>query len=146
VGGVDQRGAERVGNYDIGAFEGVLVPTVNNNTGGGGGFAVPPVAVVAAKPQTVVPGFGANSTRLTAVMKKKIRAFVRANPDITSVTCKAFTSEPATLQDSRLARERAKVTCAFIKKLNPEVEVKVLKGGHTFEQGSKARRVRIVME
>jgi predicted outer membrane repeat protein len=103
-------------------------------------------SVVGDKAKTVVPGFAANSTKLTRPMKKAIRAFVKANPDLTTVTCKGFTSAPATARDLRLARDRGKVTCDFIKKLNPDLTVEVLAGSHTDTPGQQIRRVRIVMQ
>jgi predicted outer membrane repeat protein len=99
-----------------------------------------------AKAKTVIPGFAANSTNLTRPMKRAIRTFINANPELTRVTCNGFTSAPATAQDLVLARQRGKVTCDFIKKIKPELEVKVLKGDHTNIPGQQIRRVRLVME
>jgi predicted outer membrane repeat protein len=93
----------------------------------------------------VVPGFAANSTVLSTSMKREIRQFVRANRNLTTVTCKGFTSAPATPQDIALARQRGQVTCDFIKRLNPNLDVRVLQGSHTDEPGQNIRRVRIVM-
>lgn len=103
-------------------------------------------AIAADKAKTVVPGFRANSVKLTRPMKKAIREFVRANPELTTVTCKGFTSAPATPADLRLARQRGKATCDYIQKLNPELTVKVLNGSHTNTPGQQIRRVRIVMQ
>jgi hypothetical protein len=96
--------------------------------------------------EAVVPGFGSNSTKLTKAMKKEIKAFVEANAGLTTVTCKGFTSAPATRQDLRLARERGQVTCDYIKTLNPELTVKVLAGSHTNTLGKQVRRVRLEMQ
>lgn len=96
--------------------------------------------------ETVVPGFASNSTKLTRGMKREIKAFVESNASLTSVTCKGFTSAPATMQDLRLARDRGQATCDYIKKLNPELEVQVLPGSHTNTPGQKIRRVRIEMQ
>jgi hypothetical protein len=95
--------------------------------------------------ETVVPGFASNSTKLTRTMKKEIKAFVESNAGLTSVTCKGFTSAPATREDLRLARERGQATCDYIKKLNPELTVKVLAGAHTNKPGKQVRRVRLEM-
>jgi len=102
--------------------------------------------VSGAKATTVIPGFAANSTNLTRPMKRAIRTFINANPELTRVTCNGFTSAPATAQDLVLARQRGKVACDFIKKIKPELEVKVLKGDHTNIPGQQIRRVRLVME
>lgn len=103
-------------------------------------------AIAGDKAKTVIPGFRANSTKLTRPMKKAIRAFLKANPELTAVTCKGFTSAPATAADLRLARQRGKATCDYIQKLNPELTVRVLKGSHNNTPGQKIRRVRIVMQ
>jgi predicted outer membrane repeat protein len=95
--------------------------------------------------EAVVPGFASNSTKLTRTMKKEIKAFVESNAGLTTVTCKGFTSAPATRQDLRLARERGQATCDYIKKLNPELTVKVLAGAHTNTPGKQVRRVRLEM-
>jgi hypothetical protein len=95
--------------------------------------------------EAVVPGFGSNSTKLTKAMKNEIKDFVEANSGLNTVTCKGFTSAPATRQDLRLAKERGQATCDYIKTLNPQLEVKVLAGAHTNAPGQKVRRVRIEM-
>ena len=95
--------------------------------------------------EAVVPGFASNSTKLTRTMKKEIEAFIESNAGLTTVTCKGFTSAPATRQDLRLARERGQATCDYIKKLNPELTVKVLAGAHTNTPGKQVRRVRLEM-
>jgi hypothetical protein len=101
-----------------------------------------PGSVIAKK---VVPGFAANSVKLTASMRAEVRKFVRANPGATSVTCKGFTSSPATAIDLRLARQRGQAVCDLVKKLNPEITVRVLAGSHNNEPGNQIRRARIVL-
>jgi hypothetical protein len=98
------------------------------------------------KARTVVGGFAANSTRLSMKMKREIRAFLKTNSELSSVTCMGFTSEPATALDTALSKARGQVTCNYIKKLNPDLKVKVVQGRHTELPGSKIRRVRITME
>jgi hypothetical protein len=78
-------------------------------------------------------------------MKNEIKDFVEANSGLNTVTCKGFTSAPATRQDLRLAKQRGQATCDYIKTLNPQLEVKVLPGAHTNAPGQKVRRVRIEM-
>jgi hypothetical protein len=101
--------------------------------------------VVGSSAKQVVPGFALDSAKLTLRMKKAIRKFVLANPELTTVTCRGFTSLPASARDMKLARQRGKAVCDYILKLNPDLTVKVLKGGHTEKTGSENRRVRIVM-
>lgn len=96
--------------------------------------------------ETVVPGFGSNSTKLTKAMKNEIKAFVELNAGLTTVTCKGYTSAPATWQDLRLAKQRGQATCDYIKTLYPELTVKVLAGAHTNTPGQKVRRVRLEMQ
>jgi len=86
-----------------------------------------------------------DSTKLTPKMKRALKKFVRANPQLTSVVCRGFTSRPASSRDQRLATVRGKVACNFIKSLRPDLEVKVLKGKHTDKFGQNIRRARIVM-
>jgi len=95
--------------------------------------------------RTVVPGFAANSTRLTKEMRKEVRAFLRTNPGLNQVVCRGFSSAPATAQDRALARERGKVTCDLIKKLRPEATVTLRSGSHTDKPGLKIRRVLITL-
>jgi hypothetical protein len=95
--------------------------------------------------RTVVPGFAANSTRLTPAMKKGVKAFLTANPDLLKVVCKGFTSAPATALDRMLALNRGKVTCDLIKKLRPEATVTIRSGSHTDQPGLKIRRVQITL-
>jgi len=103
-------------------------------------------AVGATNARTVVGGFAANSTRLTFKMKREIRAFLKANPGSSTVTCLGFTSEPSTLIDKALANTRGQVTCAYIKKINSDLTAKVEQGRHTQQPGSGIRRVRIIIE
>ena len=101
--------------------------------------------VVGSSANAVIPGFALDSTKLTLKMKKAIRKFVIANSELTTVTCRGFTSLPASARDMKLARQRGKAVCDYILKLNPDLTVRVLKGGHTEKTGSENRRVRIVM-
>jgi predicted outer membrane repeat protein len=103
-------------------------------------------AVSGTKARTVVGGFAANSTRLSMKMKREIRAFLKTNSELSSVTCMGFTSEPATALDTALSKARGQVTCNYINKLNPDLKVKVVQGRHTELPGSKIRRVRITMQ
>lgn len=96
--------------------------------------------------RTEVPGFAANSAKLTKKMKQQVREFLRANPKLNSVVCKGFTSAPATPQDRALARERGKVTCDLIKKLRPEVSVTIRSGSHSFKPGLQTRRVQLTLK
>jgi hypothetical protein len=129
--------AAQPGTYDItlsGSSQNLVVPK-----------GLTYAKAIKAGARTVVPGFGANSIKLTNPMKKEIRAFLRANSSLNNVVCKGFTSAPATPQDRMLARERGKVTCAFIKKLRPEANVTLRSGSHTDKPGLQIRRVQITL-
>ena len=97
------------------------------------------------KTKTIVSGFAPNSVKLTRTMKREIREFVRSNPDLTTVVCKGYTSAPATIFDSALARKRGNVVCDYVKKKFPAIKVEVREGQHTNAPGSNVRRVRLIM-
>ena len=105
-----------------------------------------PSVVAGANAQTVVGGFAANSTRLSVKMKREIRAFLKANPGLDTVVCTGFTSLPATVRDAALSKARGQVTCDFVKKITPDITVKVMQGRHTERPGSQIRRVRITLQ
>jgi len=101
--------------------------------------------VVGASAKLVVPGFALDSAKLTPKMKRAIKKFVGNNPTLTTVACKGFTSLPFSARDTSIGTDRGKAVCNFIKKLNPDLSVKVLKGGHNNKAGSETGRVRIAM-
>lgn len=101
--------------------------------------------VVVASPRTVIAGFAPDSAKLTPKMKRTIKKFVRNNPTQTTVTCKGFTSLSVSDRDMRMATKHGMAVCSYTKKLNPDISVKVLKGGHNNKSRSERRRVRIVM-
>ena len=110
----------------------------------GGAITAPtPVPPTATEKKAVVPGFAANSTKLTKKMKQEIRELLEANPTLNNVVCKGFTSAPATAQDRVLARQRGKAACDFIKTIRPDAQVTIRSGSHTNEPGSQIRRVTI---
>jgi predicted outer membrane repeat protein len=144
---VDQRGFQRVGIADAGAFEFGASPDGDGQTENNTYYSpsTAPLTTAQEVARKVVPGFAANSTKLSKPMKKEIRKFLRANPTLTNVVCRGFTSSPATTLDKMLARERGKETCAFIKQLRPEAKVTVRSGSHTDKPGLKIRRVQITL-
>lgn len=149
--GADQQGTTRTADFDAGAQEFGSNGNQAPPSGNGGSYSAPsapstPVATTAQdRARTVVPGFASNSVKLNKPMRKEIRKFLRANPNLNNVVCKGFTSAPATAQDRMLARERGKVTCAFIKKLRPEANVTLRSGSHTDRPGLQIRRVQITL-
>jgi outer membrane protein OmpA-like peptidoglycan-associated protein len=76
-------------------------------------------------------------------MKKEIRQFLKANPNLKNVVCKGYTSSPSTPQDRTLARKRGKATCDYILTLRPDAQVTIRSGSHTNKPGSQIRRVEI---
>lgn len=136
---VDQLGTLRGGSLDAGAHQLRYVPPVvrdRTNTQA-------PVVPVSSPKEALVPGFAANSIKLTNPMKKEIRVFLKANPNLKKVECKGYTSSPATAQDQALARKRGKAACDYIKTLRPDAKVTIRSGSHTNKPGSQIRRVSI---
>jgi hypothetical protein len=132
---VDQLGTSRGSSVDAGAHQ----VSVRRSSGGTAPVVVAPVV----PKETMVPGFAANSTKLTKSMKKEIRQFLKANPNLKNVVCKGYTSSPSTPQDRTLARKRGKATCDYILTLRPDAQVTIRSGSHTNKPGSQIRRVEI---
>ena len=133
----DQLGTNRrSGAIDAGAHQ--IAPRRSSS-------AAAPVVVQTEPKRITVPGFAANSTKLTRPMRAEIRKFLRANPDLNNVVCRGFTSSPATAKDRVLARNRGKVACDYIKTLRPEAKVTIRSGSHTNKPGKQIRRVSITL-
>lgn len=133
---VDQLGEPRTSSVAAGAHQ-----MRKRSTGSSA-----PAVVAQSEPKRItVPGFAANSTKLTRPMRAEIRKFLRANPGLTEVVCRGFTSSPATAKDRVLARNRGKVTCDYIKTLRPEANVTIRSGSHTNKPGKQIRRVSITL-
>jgi predicted outer membrane repeat protein len=151
--GIDQSGSVRSLLWDAGAREfGVvtITPPPPQVTGGGPApspvVVAPPAPVVEfAKVTSFVRGFAPNSAQLTSAMRSRIKRVIAANPGATSVVCKGFTSAPPTAGDAALSRARGKAVCDYIKRLNPDLTVRVLKGAYENTPGQQIRRVRIVL-
>ena len=131
---IDQLGKTRSGAFDAGAHERRTAT---------GGFV--PVAVQTEPKTIMVSGFAANSAKLTRPMRAEIRKFLRANPSLSNVVCRGFTSSPAAAKDRALGRNRGKVACDYIKTLRPEAKVTIRSGSHTNKPGSQIRRVSITL-
>ena len=132
---VDQLGTSRGSSVSAGAHQ----VSVRRSSGGTAAVVATPIT----PKEALVPGFAPNSTKLTKSMKKEIRAFLKANPDLKNVVCKGFTSSPSTPQDRALARKRGKVACDYILTLRPDAQVTIRSGSHTNKPGSQIRRVNI---
>lgn len=150
--GIDQSGSLRTVIWDAGAREFgsvVVTPVTPPPSGGGGAPAVAgpaPVVEVFTPVTSSVRGFAANSARLTPAMKAKIKRVLAANPGATTISCKGFTSAPPTPGDKALSRARGKAVCDYVRKLDPTITVKVLKGAYENTPGQQIRRVRIVLK
>jgi predicted outer membrane repeat protein len=132
---VDQLGTSRTLPFAAGAHQ----ASARRSSGGTAPVAIAPVV----PKEAMVPGFAANSTKLTKPMKKQIRQFLKANPNLKNVVCKGYTSSPSTPQDRTLARKRGKATCDYILTLRPDAQVTIRSGSHTNKPGSQIRRVEI---
>jgi hypothetical protein len=79
-------------------------------------------------------------------MKAQIKKVIAANPGATTISCKGFTSAPPTAGDKALSKARGKAVCDYVRKLDPTLTVKVLKGAYENTPGQQIRRVRIVLK
>lgn len=152
--GIDQSGALRTAVWDAGSreFGSVVVTPVTPPAPPAGGGGPAPAAAPAPVVETFtsvassVRGFAANSARLTTAMKAKIKRVLAANPGATTISCKGFTSAPPTPGDQALSRARGKAVCDYVRKLDPTITVKVLRGAYENTPGQQIRRVRIVLK
>lgn len=94
------------------------------------------------KPKTLlVGGFGATSTVLSASMKAKIKNFVKANSQLTKLTCLGdVTGVTKSSTQSKLAASRSKVACSYAKTLNKSLKISY-SGKQSKTSGKIARTV-----
>jgi hypothetical protein len=91
-----------------------------------------------------IPGFAPGSYDLTSSMRASLSKFVTTHPSYGTVLCTGFTMGPVvTPVDKALALNRARVSCAYIKKLNPGLTVKSTTGVTQTAVGDAVRRVTV---
>lgn len=69
-------------------------------------------------------GFAGDSAKLTKALKKNIKDYLFANPYIVPFSCTGFTAgTPVLKSDHKLAEDRAKAVCDYLKRLRPTAVV-----------------------
>jgi hypothetical protein len=110
-----------------------------------------PYTVVVAKkrgPVTItISGFADGSPVLTATIKAKINAFLKAYADYKNVTCIGYTEGPTVLKtDAALSKARAVNGCAYVKAgLGKNLTLKQLTSGQGTVEAAKFRRITITL-
>lgn len=99
-------------------------------------------------PVTVtISGFADGSPVLTAAIRARINAFLRAHADYKNVFCIGFTEGPTVLPtDAALSRQRAVNGCAFVKSgLGKQLTLKQLTASQGTVEAAKFRRITITL-
>lgn len=99
-------------------------------------------------PVTVtISGFADGSPVLTAAIRARINAFLRAHADYKNVFCIGYTEGPTVLPtDAALSRQRAVNGCAFVKSgLGKRLTLKQLTASQGTVEAAKFRRITITL-
>jgi CshA-type fibril repeat protein len=110
-----------------------------------------PYTVMVAKkrgPVTItISGFADGSPVLTAAIKAKINAFLKAYSDYKNVTCIGYTEGPTVLAtDAALSKQRAVNACGFVKAgLGKSLVVKKISAGQDTIEAAQFRRITITL-
>jgi hypothetical protein len=99
-------------------------------------------------PVTVtISGFADGSPVLTAAIRARINAFLRAHADYKNVYCIGYTEGPTVLpSDAALSRQRAVNGCAFVKSgLGKQLTLKQLTASQGTVEAAKFRRITITL-
>lgn len=99
-------------------------------------------------PVTVtISGFADGSPVLTAAIRARINAFLRAHADYKNVYCIGYTEGPTVLPtDAALSRQRAVNGCAFVKSgLGKQLTLKQLTASQGTVEAAKFRRITITL-
>ncbi len=110
-----------------------------------------PYTVVVAKkrgPVTItISGFADGSPVLTAAIKAKINAFLKAYSDYKNVTCIGYTEGPTVLAtDAALSKQRAVNACGFVKAgLGKSLKVAKISAGQDTIEAAQFRRITITL-
>lgn len=94
-----------------------------------------------------ISGFADGSPVLTAAIRARINAFLRAHADYKNVFCIGFTEGPTVLPtDAALSRQRAVNGCAFVKSgLGKQLTLKQLTASQGTVEAAKFRRITITL-
>ena len=91
-------------------------------------------------------GFAEGSPHLTKAMKASIKAWLKANPKLTKVTCVGYTMGKTVLKnDDKLSWNRAFFTCQYLKTLKPSLKVVSVSGKQETVLGDPIRRVFVTL-
>lgn len=109
-----------------------------------------PITFIAKKrgPVTItISGFADGSPVLTAAIKAKINAFLKAYADYKNVTCIGYTEGPTVLKtDAALSKKRAVNACGFVKAgLGKKLVVKKISAGQDKIEADSYRRITITL-
>jgi hypothetical protein len=110
-----------------------------------------PYSVTVAKqrgPVTItISGFADGSPALTAAIRARINAFLRAHADYSNVFCIGYTEGPTVLRtDAALSRARAVNGCSFVKSgLGKNLTLKQLSASQGTIEADKFRRITITL-
>ena len=115
------------------------------------GIKLSPFTVTVAKkrgPVTItISGFADGSPVLTAAIKAKINAFLRAHADYKNLYCIGYTEGPSVLPtDKALSKQRATNACGFVKSgLGKKLVVRKVSDGQGVIEADKFRRITITL-
>ena len=115
------------------------------------GAKLSPYTVTVAKkrgPVTItISGFADGSPVLTAAIKAKINAFMRAHADYKNLYCIGYTEGPTVLAtDKALSKQRAVNACGFVKAgLGKKLVVRKMSDGQGVIEADKFRRITITL-
>lgn len=96
---------------------------------------------------TTISGFADGSPALTAAIRAKIDAFLRAHADYKNVFCIGYTEGPTVLKtDAALSKARATNGCAYVKAgLGKKLTLSKLTSGQGTVEAAKFRRITITL-
>jgi hypothetical protein len=107
-----------------------------------------PIALtpIALKAKSIsLTGFSAKATALTTTMKKRTKAFVSANPNLTKIKCVGdVTGVAKSSSQVALAKSRAKLACSYAKSLKKSLSVSY-SGKQSKTAGKVSRSVLITL-
>jgi len=153
VSGVGTWTQSRDGSVRFVAVEGYVGTTkiLQRFTSASVGTQLTPYSVTVSKqrgPVTItISGFADGSPVLTAAIRARINAFLRAHADYSNVYCIGYTEGPTVLKtDAALSRARAVNGCSFVKSgLGKNLTLKQLSASQGTIEAAKFRRITITL-
>jgi hypothetical protein len=153
VSGVGTWAQSRDGSVRFVAVKGYVGTTkvLQRFTSASVGTQLTPYSVTVSKqrgPVTItISGFADGSPILTAAIRSRINAFLRAHADYSNVFCIGYTEGPTVLKtDAALSRARAVNGCGFVKSgLGKRLTLKQLSASQGTIEAAKFRRITITL-